>query len=272
MGDNVELEEFLNLDKGGEVIATETDQETNEISSFSEFFKPPRYPKTEPKIAKLLRSEHGYAQDPFDEPLPPDGRDSMKHPPAVKLFMQSGKKNDSSDEETEESVLDVEYVDEESTSTHVSANVHAQSAMLECERNVSLLVPLNDIEEEITEETSEKEEEEVNRSGWNKKQNIFFNRVETIFDNTILAEKALAKTKNEAYARRAILDRTSTQFYLLLIKVCKSGLCSWFHETIMKTKYFQKTTYLNILQSLHHKCPELIDSLIAASSRFQNYL
>ncbi|KAL7630643.1 UNVERIFIED_CONTAM: hypothetical protein RMT77_019154 [Armadillidium vulgare] len=112
------------------------------------------------------------------------------------------------------------------------------------------------------------------RTGWTDSQHNLFNKVVQIFDSDRLARLTLKDTVSEPLKRRAQIDKTAAKFRQCLGRVnWDFKLTQWLHSILfqnLSTPYL--AAYLDVLQTLKSKIPNLVDKMISAptSSKIPN--
>ncbi|KAL7636191.1 UNVERIFIED_CONTAM: hypothetical protein RMT77_012948 [Armadillidium vulgare] len=212
----------------------------------------------------LILVEHSYAR-PYDCQL-----DSLNAKPRKTLFLTKLPKPDSANE-----LVDVEKEFPEKSSIPPFDLSRGKHLMGECERHVAIANFSRFPYERDGEDREETDWEEfVNKTGWTDSQHNLFNKVVQIFDSDRLARLTLKDTVSEPLKRRAQIDKTAAKFRQCLGRVnWDFKLTQWLHSILfqnLSTPYL--AAYLDVLQTLKSKIPNLVDKMISAptSSKIPN--
>eukprot|EP00094_Tigriopus_californicus_P000039 TCALIF_00039-PA protein Name:"Similar to Kansl3 KAT8 regulatory NSL complex subunit 3 (Mus musculus)" AED:0.34 eAED:0.40 QI:0/0/0/0.5/1/1/8/0/1090 len=135
-----------------------------------------------------------------------------------------------------------------------------QQIMTECERFADLVNP--DVKSLAQVEDWE---ERVCKDSWTTAQHRLFNRVLKVFHADRLARLAQDSHPREPIQRRLVIDKTAKRVRLLLAQILwDPKLTHWLHNALcdnLPREYI--AIYLDVLQTLRKKVPELIDKLLA---------
>ncbi|XP_020289791.1 KAT8 regulatory NSL complex subunit 3 isoform X3 [Pseudomyrmex gracilis] len=131
----------------------------------------------------------------------------------------------------------------------------AQNSMDEFQRLVS----------NVRLEEDEDWEEKIDKTLWSSVQNRIFSKVTRILNTERLARLSKTKTTSEPIFRRMSIDIAARQFRETLASIVWDWrLAQWLHNLLfehLSQEYL--IIYLDILQSLRQKIPQLIDKMIA---------
>ncbi|KAL6262880.1 hypothetical protein P5V15_005669 [Pogonomyrmex californicus] len=173
--------------------------------------------------------------------------------PTKKLFFS---KSNTSDKHRKDEEIDVENIDNEPALPFDLTRV--RHAMDEFERLANFARP----EEE---EKEEDWEEKIDKTLWSPIQNRIFSKVTRILSSERLARLAKAKSTAEPIFRRTSVDVTARRFRETLASTGWDWrLVQWLHNLLFEhlpQEYL--AIYLDILQVLRLKIPQLIDKMIA---------
>ncbi|KAL0118088.1 hypothetical protein PUN28_009039 [Cardiocondyla obscurior] len=172
--------------------------------------------------------------------------------PIKKLFFS---KNTTSDKHRKDEEIDVENVDNESSSLPLDLT-RVRHMMDEFERLASFARP---------EEEEEDWEEKIEKTLWSPIQNRIFTKITRILSSERLARLAKAKSETEPIFRRTSVDIAARRFRETLASTGWDWrLVQWLHNLLFEhlpREYL--AIYLDILQALRLKIPQLIDKMIA---------
>ncbi|XP_012522152.1 KAT8 regulatory NSL complex subunit 3 [Monomorium pharaonis] len=172
--------------------------------------------------------------------------------PTKKLFFS---KSTGSDKHRKDEEIDVENISNESLPLPFDLS-RARYMMDEFERLASFARP---------EEEEEDWEEKIEKTLWSPIQNRIFTKVTRILSSERLARLAKAKNTMEPIFRRTSVDIAARRFRETLASTGWDWrLAQWLHNLLFEhlpQEYL--AIYLDILQTLRLKIPQLIDKMIA---------
>ncbi|XP_071654119.1 uncharacterized protein Rcd1 isoform X1 [Temnothorax longispinosus] len=174
--------------------------------------------------------------------------------PIKKLFFS---KNTVSDKHRKDEEIDVENIDSEPSPLPFDLT-RVRHMMDEFERLANFARPEEEDEEEDW-------EEKIEKTLWSPIQNRIFTKVTRILSSERLARLAKAKSVTEPIFRRTSVDIAARRFRETLASTGWDWrLVQWLHNLLFERlpqEYL--AIYLDILQTLRLKIPQLIDKMIA---------
>ncbi|XP_050395234.2 KAT8 regulatory NSL complex subunit 3 [Patella vulgata] len=134
----------------------------------------------------------------------------------------------------------------------------ARGLMSECERHVNFA---------RREECPDDWEENISRTGWTMQQNRLFTKVMKSLQADRQARLTFEGVQNEPIMRRNSIDKTSKRIRQALASFgWDMKLAQWLHNFLVHNLSLQLlAAYLDVLQTLKSKIPELIDRMISDS-------
>ncbi|XP_055389726.1 mucin-5AC isoform X1 [Condylostylus longicornis] len=104
----------------------------------------------------------------------------------------------------------------------------------------------------------------INMTLWTNDQTNLFNKVAKILDIDYLARLATTGKQNEAIQKRLIVDKSVKRIRKVFAKInWEMRLTQWLHETLINNlPSTYMAVYLDILQTLKTKLPQLMDKML----------
>jgi len=104
----------------------------------------------------------------------------------------------------------------------------------------------------------------VNMTSWTIDQVNFFNKIVKILDIDHLGRLATTGKQNEAIQKRLIIDKSVKRIRKIFAKInWDMRLTQWLHETLINNlPPTYMAIYLDILQTLKTKLPQLMDKML----------
>jgi len=201
--------------------------------------------------SSLIQQEHSYAK-----PWCWSAELHSRAKAACLLFV-SKQSRTTTDLPTEDSnEIDIETVDDVCVLPYDKEK--ACTLMNECERNVNFARAA-----EVPDDTWE---ERVNKEGWTASQTRLYYRVVKALQGDRLARLAFSGHTNEPILRRLCVDKTAKRVrHILAAAMWDQHAMQWLHSTLI-TSVGQSllAIYLDVLQVLRSKAPNLVEVLTAA--------
>ncbi|OXU26276.1 hypothetical protein TSAR_002472 [Trichomalopsis sarcophagae] len=174
--------------------------------------------------------------------------------PAKKIFFSKLQSTNSEGASSPEEFIDVENGDPEPKSPPCDLS-QARQAMDEFQRVANFVRP----------EDTDDWEEKIDKILWSPVQNRIFSRIVRILNSERIARLSKSNTKLEPIVRRTFIDNTSRKFRETMGSAnWDLRITQWLHGLLfdyLPQDYL--AIYLDILQTLRQKIPQLIDKMIA---------
>ncbi|ESO93039.1 hypothetical protein LOTGIDRAFT_119842, partial [Lottia gigantea] len=134
----------------------------------------------------------------------------------------------------------------------------ARNLMSECERHVNFA---------RREERPDDWEDHISKTDWSMQQNRLFTKIMKALQADKLARLTYEGTTNEPIMRRIHIDKTARRIRQALASFgWDMKLSQWLHNFLVQNLSLQLlSAYLDVLQTLRAKIPELIDRMISDS-------
>jgi len=200
----------------------------------------------------LIQQEHSYAK-----PWCLFAEQHSRAKPACFLFMSKHSRTSTDFPVPENSEVDVETVDDVCVLPYDKEK--ACTLMNECERNVNFA--------RATEVPDDLWEERIDKDGWTPSQTRLYNRVIKALQGDRLARLAFCGHRNEPILRRVCVDKTAKRVrHILAAAMWDQSAMQWLHSTLI-TSLGQSvlSIYLDVLQVLRSKAPNLVEVLTSAA-------
>ena len=231
-----------------DVTATNTDVQHIRPTFLSHFS---RTPTTDVGYSQI-QQEHSYAK-----PRCLSAELYSRAKPACFLFVTKHSRPSTDLPSVDSSEIDIETVDEVCVLPYDKEK--ACTLMNECERNVNFA--------RVTEVPDDTWEERINKDRWSQSQMRLYNRVVKALQGDRLARLAFCGHTNEPILRRLCVDKTAKRVrHILAAAMWDQSAMQWLHSTLIASLgQSVLAVYLDVLQVLRSKAPNLVDVLTSAS-------
>jgi len=210
-----------------------------------------RTPTTDTGIS-LIQQEHNYAK-----PWCLSTESHIRAKAACFLFMATQSRKSTDLQTTDNSEIDIETVDDVCVLPYDKEK--ACTLMNECERNVNFA--------RVTEVPDDTWEERINKDEWTASQTRLYNRIIKALQGDLLARMSFSGQTNEPILRRLCVDKTAKRVrHILAAAMWDQPAIQWLHSTLIA--YLGQSmlaVYLDVLQVLRSKAPNLVEVLTSAS-------
>jgi len=232
-----------------DITSSNTDSQHFRPTFLSHFSRTPPADVTN----SLILQEHSYAKSwCFTADL------HRRTKPASLLFMSKHSRVSTGLQAVDNGEIDVETVDDVCVLPYDKEK--ACMLMNECERNVNFA--------RVTEVPDDTWEERINKDGWTTSQTRLYNRIVKALQGDRLARLAFCGHKNEPILRRLCVDKTAKRVrHILSAAMWDQSVIQWLHSTLIASLgQSVLAIYLDVLQVLRSKAPNLIEVLTSSSS------
>jgi len=234
-----------------------TSTNTNNDNSDSQHCRPTflsHFSRTPPAdvTSSLIQQEHSYAKSWCFT------ADSHRRTKPASLLFMSRHSRTSVSQAVDNGEVDVETVDDVCVLPYDKEK--ACMLMNECERNVNFA--------RVTEVPDDTWEERINKDGWTTSQTRLYNRLVKALQGDRLARLAFCGHKNEPILRRLCVDKTAKRVrHILAAAMWDQSAIQWLHSTLIASLgQSVLAIYLDVLQVLRSKAPNLVEVLTSSSS------
>lgn len=202
--------------------------------------------------SSLIQQEHSYAK-----PWCLSAESHSRAKPTCLLFMSKHMRASTDLAVMDSSEIDVETVDDICVLPYDKEK--ACTLMNECERNVNFA--------RVTEVPDDTWEERINKDGWSASQTRLYNRVVKALQGDRLARLAFSGHTNEPILRRLCVDKTAKRVrHVLAAAMWDHSAMQWLHSTLIASLgQSVLAIYLDVLQVLRSKAPNLVEVLTSAT-------
>ncbi|KAK3095377.1 hypothetical protein FSP39_013964 [Pinctada imbricata] len=200
---------------------------------------------------EVIGMDHGYSKPWSAHP------DASNARPIKTIFMTRPQRNQTAENSNS---MDIIAIDDTPSSQQPPYDIaKARSLMHECDRHVNFA---------RMEDCPDDWEDHITRTGWTIQQNRLFNKVIKALQSDRLARLTYHGTNNEPVMRRIHIDKTARRVRQALGSVgWDPKLTQWLHGVMIENLSLPVLgAYLDVLQTLRHKVPSLVDKMISATS------
>jgi len=212
-----------------------------------------RTPPASVTTCSAVLQEHSYAK-----PWSSSAELHSRAKPVCLLFMTKQSHAPTDSQLACRSEIDVETVDDVCVLPYDKEK--ACTLMNECERNVNFA--------RATEVADDTWEEKINKDGWTPSQTRLYNRIVKALQGDRLARLAFSGHTNEPILRRLCVDKTAKRVrHILAAAMWDLSTMQWLHATLIASLgQSVLAIYLDVLQVLRSKAPNLVEILTSAGS------
>jgi len=235
-----------------DVTGVNTDSQHIRPTFLSHFSRTPPA-DVDSSLSSLIQQEHSYAK-----PWCSSAELHSRAKPACLLFMSKHSRASTDLQHVDSGEIDVETVDDICVLPYDKEK--ACTLMNECERNVNFA--------RVTEVSDDTWEDKVNKDGWTTSQTRLYNRIVKALQGDRLARLAFCGHTNEPILRRLCVDKTAKRVrHILAAAMWDPSAMQWLHSTLIASLgQSVLAIYLDVLQVLRSKAPNLVEVLTSANS------